>query len=302
MQIERMDTFSGHRGPIYSLEQGMDSSMFYSAGSDGWVVQWNLEKPDVGKVIAQMEGSVYAMRLDSAEGILWVGQNYEGIHGVNVAQQERVFSIPMPKQAIYSVYFWGSQVWVGHDAGLITVLDRETKQVLRHIKAGQKSARTICLLDTGKIAVGYSDGWIRVFDAEFQLLESWQAHQNSVFSMIYRESDQLIISVGRDAHIKSYSLQDKREINSIPGHIYAINDVVFSPDGLHIATGSMDKTIKIWESETMQLKKVIDYARYGSHQNSVNRLIWTPFEDLLVSCSDDKNISVWKIHERNLLI
>jgi WD40 repeat protein len=52
----------------------------------------------------------------------------------------------------------------------------------------------------------------------------------------------------------------------------------------------------------MQLKKVIDYARYGSHQNSVNRLIWSPFEDLLVSCSDDKNISVWKIHERNLLI
>jgi len=78
--------------------------------------------------------------------------------------------------------------------------------------------------------------------------------------------------------------------------------VVFSPDGLHIATGSMDKTIKIWESETLQLKKVIDYARYGSHQNSVNRLIWSPFENLLVSCSDDKNISVWKIHERNLLI
>jgi len=77
--------------------------MFYSAGSDGWVVQWNLEKPDVGKVIAQIEGSVYAMRLDSAEGILWVGQNYEGIHGVHVAQQERVFSIPLPKQAIYSI-------------------------------------------------------------------------------------------------------------------------------------------------------------------------------------------------------
>jgi WD40 repeat protein len=40
---------------------------------------------------------------------------------------------------------------------------------------------------------------------------------------------------------------------------------------------------------------VIDYARYGGHKNSINRLIWTSYQDLLVSASDDKNISVWKI-------
>jgi hypothetical protein len=68
LQIERIDTFSGHRGPVYALEKGVDS-LFYSAGSDGWVVQWNLAKPDVGKVIAQVEGSISALALDSA-GIL----------------------------------------------------------------------------------------------------------------------------------------------------------------------------------------------------------------------------------------
>lgn len=302
MQIERIDTFSGHRGPIYALEEGVESKIFYSAGSDGWVVQWNLAKPDVGRVMAQIEGSVYAMRLEPDTSVLWIGQNYEGIHGVDVTNQARIFSISLPKQAIYSIQFWGSQVWVGHDGGLITVLDRATKQVIRHVKAGQKSVRTMCLLGTEKLAVGYSDGFIRVFNAGFELVESWQAHQNSVFSVVYRKEDQALYSVGRDAHIKCYSLEDQQEVNSIPGHIYAINDFVFSPDGFHFATASMDKTIKIWETETMQLKKVIDFARYGSHQNSVNRLIWSSYEDLLVSCSDDKNISVWKIHERNSLI
>ncbi len=76
MQIERIDTFSGHRGPIYALEQGIESKLFYSAGSDGWVVQWNLEKPDLGKVIAQIEGFVYAMRLEPESSVLWIGQNY----------------------------------------------------------------------------------------------------------------------------------------------------------------------------------------------------------------------------------
>ncbi len=302
MQIERIDTFSGHRGPIYALEQGVEDKLFYSAGSDGWVVQWNLEKPDVGKVIAQIEGSVYAMRMEPESSILWIGQNYEGIHGVDVGSQARIFSISLPKQAIYAIQFWDSQVWVGHDGGLITVLDRATRQVIRHVKAGQKRVRTMCLLGLEKIAVGYSDGCIRVFDAAFELVESWQAHQNSVFGVVYREEDQSIYSVGRDAHIKRYSIGEKQEMHTIPGHIYAINDLVFSPDGRHFATASMDKTIKIWETESMQLKKVIDFARYGSHQNSVNRLIWSSYEDLLVSCSDDKNISVWKIHERISLI
>ena len=47
--------------------------------------------------------------------------------------------------------------------------------------------------------------------------------------------------------------------------------------------------------EEMKLLKVIDAARHGGHKNSVNKLIWTSFDNQLISGSDDKNISVWKI-------
>jgi WD40 repeat protein len=40
---------------------------------------------------------------------------------------------------------------------------------------------------------------------------------------------------------------------------------------------------------------VIDYPRYGGHKHSINTLIWSSYKDLLVSGSDDKQISVWKI-------
>lgn len=81
----------------------------------------------------------------------------------------------------------------------------------------------------------------------------------------------------------------------VPAHIYSINTVVVSPDGQYLATGSMDKTIKIWDRASLKLLKVLDFARYGGHKNSINRLIWSTYQDLLVSGSDDKNISVWKI-------
>jgi WD40 repeat protein len=82
---------------------------------------------------------------------------------------------------------------------------------------------------------------------------------------------------------------------AVPAHIQAINSLVLSPCARYVATGSMDKTIKIWDSATLQLLKVIDYPRYGGHKHSINTLIWSTYKDLLVSGSDDKQISVWKI-------
>ena len=298
MEIQRIDTFSGHKAPIYSLEEGREPHFIYSAGSDGWVVEWNLQKPDVGTVLAHIEGSVYCLKLDRSTNIFWVGQNFEGIHGFQVNDQSRVFSIAMPKKAIFDICFWDNQVWVAHDHGLISVVDRESQQIIKHIKSGDKSARKFCLMGQDKIAIGFSNGFIRVFNKNFEMEFVWLAHELSVFSMIYEDSSHSLISVGRDAKIKRWLLDGENTslVQEVPAHIYAIHDVVKSPDQQFFASASMDKTIKIWRANDLTLLKVIDAPRYGSHKNSVNKLLWSAYQDYLVSASDDKNISIWKIH------
>ncbi len=298
MEIQRIDTFSGHKAPIYSLEEGREPHFIYSAGSDGWVVEWNLQKPDVGKVLAHIEGSVYSLKLDRSTNIFWIGQNFEGIHGVQVNDQSRVFSVAMPKKAIFDICFWDNQVWVAHDHGLISVIARESQQIIKHIKSGDKSARKFCLIGQDKIAIGFSDGFIRVFNKNFELEFAWLAHELSVFSMIYEDSSHSLLTVGRDAKLKRWFLdgENTRLVQEVPAHIYAIHDVVVSPDEQFFASASMDKTIKIWRANDLTLLKVIDAPRYGSHKNSVNKLLWSAYQDYLVSASDDKNISIWKIH------
>jgi WD40 repeat protein len=51
----------------------------------------------------------------------------------------------------------------------------------------------------------------------------------------------------------------------------------------------------VWDAQTFKLKKIIDRARHAGHGTSVNKLLWTTFENQLISCSDDRTISVWEV-------
>ena len=85
------------------------------------------------------------------------------------------------------------------------------------------------------------------------------------------------------------------QADEVVAHLYAINHIAFSPDGLHFVTGSMDKSIKVWNTKEMKLIKVIDKARHAGHGTSVNKLLWTSFDNQLISASDDRTLSVWKL-------
>jgi WD40 repeat protein len=51
----------------------------------------------------------------------------------------------------------------------------------------------------------------------------------------------------------------------------------------------------VWDTNEMKLLKVIDKARHTGHGTSVNKLLWTSFQNQLISASDDRTISVWDI-------
>ena len=77
--------------------------------------------------------------------------------------------------------------------------------------------------------------------------------------------------------------------------MYAVNTVSISPDHKNFVTGSMDKSIKVWNLETFQLLKVIDKSRHAGHATSVNKVLWSDHHGQVLSCSDDKKISVWDL-------
>lgn len=298
-----MFTLKGHKDCVYTLEKAEEASVFFSGAGDGMVVRWDLNDPENGTLIARLPASIYALHHEKNLNHLIVGQNYEGIHVIDVKSNKALGSVKITDAAIFDIKSFKDKIIVASGEGAITIVNYQNLHIVKQIRATSASARSISIHPEGlEFAVGYSDNSIRIFDLNsYHCKRTIQAHNNSVFTIKYSPDKKILLSGGRDAHLKIWDVRKNYELQeSIVAHMYAINHLDFREDFKYFVTCSMDKSIKIWDAQDFRLLKVIDKARHAGHGTSINRLLWTSYKgqnmyNPLISASDDRTISIWQI-------
>lgn len=295
LKVEKLHTFSGHTDCVYTLTHSNSTNIFFSAGADGQVVKWDIENPDEGKVIAKVDSSIYSLCFHEEKNWLIIGQNFEGIHIINLTNNKLVKSIQLTKSAIFDIKVKKDLLAIACGNGELILLELCNFTSIAKLKLSEKSARSLEIVK-GKLFIGYSDHNIRVIDLiNYKLIKEWKAHQNSVFSLKYISKTNELLSVGRDAQINSWNIESfQKNIDTIPAHMYTINHIVDNKSETWFASCSMDKSVKIWDTYTKTLLKVIDKQKYPSHGTSINKLLWID-EQKLICCSDDRKITLWNI-------
>lgn len=298
IDVVKTATLTGHTDCIYTLENNGIPSLFFSSGGDGMVVKWDLEHPDKGELLAKVSNSVYALHYQKESQKLLIGENFEGIHQIDLSQKLVIKSTKITSSAIFDIKSAGNKILVATGDGTLVVLAKEDLSTLMKIKLSDKSARCLAVNEIrGELAIGYSDNLFRVLSLKnFELIATVAGHQNSIFTAVYSPDNRYLLTGSRDAHLKIWGAEEEYEMKrSVVAHMYAINHIAYSPDGLYFATSSMDKSVKLWDAKEFRLLKVIDRARHAGHGTSVNKLYWSPFNGQLISCSDDRTISVWDV-------
>ncbi|MCA2945993.1 MULTISPECIES: WD40 repeat domain-containing protein [unclassified Microcystis] len=143
----------------------------------------------------------------------------------------------------------------------------------------------------------------REVDTELSLANSLSGYSLHLFNEEGKELDAIVEAIKAGKILQKHNasntkaidalqkiLVEGRESNRLVGHNDGVWSVSFSPDGKTLATGSEDKTIKLWNVETGE-----EIGTLSGHNGSVYSVSFSSDGKTLATGSEDKTIKLWNV-------
>jgi WD40 repeat protein len=285
IKIKQAAKFHGHEHSVYALCR-LEGRQFLSAGGDGMLIAWDPENPAQGLLKARIPEPVYSILQLPGSGTLLAGSASGKLYAL-LPDGPRVFEAHV--KGIFALYAQngGGFLTAGGDGMLLQWnADLEIQGRYRVAGAGLR-----CILRAGELWIcGSSDHNIYALNNSFREVEKLEGHRNTVFAICQIDKDRLV-SGGRDARLCVWDLNGLKMLDSIDAHNLHIHALAMNESAGILASGSMDKAIRLWATPEMELQKVLD-KKYDGHNSSVNSLLWMD-EHTLISASDDRSMIAW---------
>eukprot|EP00850_Spirogloea_muscicola_P008613 SM000046S16394 [mRNA] locus=s46:326696:327886:- [translate_table: standard] len=149
--------------------------------------------------------------------------------------------------------------------------------------------------DGALLACSTMDGTIGVFDtASGKLSRTLEGHAMAVRSLAFSPIDErLLFTACDDQHVHVYDARARELVAAMSGHAGWVLSVAASPDGAAIATGSSDKSVRLWD-----LKMRAAVQTFTEHTDQVWAVCFRPpdattTDSRLAAVSDDRSISLY---------
>jgi WD40 repeat protein len=87
--------------------------------------------------------------------------------------------------------------------------------------------------------------------------------------------------------VKHWKIESGREIGAFVGHTSEVKNACFSGDGSRLATGSADKTVRLWDVATRMQRASLQ------NETGVFEVEFIPESDLILTSDFEGTISLW---------
>jgi len=298
INIKKIHHLTGHKSSLFAISVYKNNYQFITGDGGGYAVLWSLKDVEKAEVLAKVDSNIFALQYLPNKKQLAIGTMSGGVNFIDVEEKRLIHQFNPACKATFDFFLKNNQLYIATENGDLVVYDVELKEIINKFKISDKSLRSLSYNEVNsQLAIGSSDHNIYIFDIETnEVLYKLSNHKNSVFSVKWLNQN-TIASGSRDAHLNIW--ENNTLLKSLPAHNYTINHIVTSPNKKWLATAGKDKSIKIWDSQTFGLLKVIDETKTEMHSNSVNKLLWTDYNNYLISVSDDRNSMVWQLNVDN---
>jgi WD40 repeat protein len=294
--FKKIGEIQEHSGAVYDIT--LDKNFIYSASADGYVARWSLDTFAQDNFAIKCTSPPYSLEFDAKNRNLWFGLSSGDLHVVNVDTKTEIKFFQQHKTGIFSIHFLPQKNFIiaGDADGNLSIWDSNKLSLLLFLPLNCEKIRKIKSSPDGKlIVINGLDEKIRVFETEgFNEISTLSGHKEGAccsFFLPSKTDGSIIISGGKDGHLKEWNWQTEKIIQAIPAHNFAIYDFIVLNNTTHFISASRDKTIKVWNVEDLSFVQKLD-LKSGGHKHSVNSLVKVD-ENRFISCSDDRKIILW---------
>lgn len=285
---------SGHSAAIYSCV--VHGNFIYSASGDKFVARWKIDEGIQDQFAIRFEQAVYAIELIDDQYLI-AGLSNGDFHVIDLNKREEFKFFQQHTVAIFEIKYnrYKKQLYVTDADGNLSVWSKDFQLDL-YLPLNCGKIRKIAIEKEGEfIALACQDGSFRILETNFfNELHTVQAHNLGCTSVLFDPNDpSVLLTGGKDAHLKKWNWRTEECLQSIPAHNFAIYDIVAQcVSDAAFVTASRDKNIKVWRNDLTIIERLD--ARQGGHKHSVNRVVSLDDRSFL-SCSDDKKMIIWHV-------
>ncbi|MGV2826881.1 nSTAND1 domain-containing NTPase [Myxosarcina sp. GI1(2024)] len=302
-------TLVGHQGWVNSLSFSPDSQLLVSGDEAGNVKLWRRSgngARELRTIRAHQDRVTEVSFIDNkyfasagGDGVvnLWQVSNGNLINSYLHNAQVNSLSFSPKGNLLATATTDGKLNLWSRDGILLQTYNGHTGEVLDvNFKPPTLSENRLELVSTGV------DKTVRIW----QVSDNYASDRGGVYTIATSPtSPDLFATAGWDGKIRIWRENphgSHQLVRTLPGHELPITQLQYSPDGKLLASGSQDKTIKLWNAQTGDLIEVLSGHQQGINSIAIARESKKQAEVtsyVLVSGSEDKTLKLWNINDRS---
>ncbi|NUN66390.1 NACHT domain-containing protein [Pseudanabaena biceps] len=306
---ESIQTLEGHNACVWSVGFHPKGQLLASAGEDNTIKLWNLK---TGCCVQTLQGHqlwVKAIAFSPDGEILASGSFDYTVKLWDLQTGECLKTLLGHNSVVTSLDFspQGDRLVTGSYDQSVKIWDIATGKCLDTLHKHTNRVWSVAFHPQGNLVVsGGDDHGIKIWELQRgKCIKTLQGNSNAIYAIAYSNQQNLLASGHEDQTIKLWNVNintpqtlesDLQPFQILRGHSDRILSIAFSPNGQILASGSADRTIKLWDAHTGKLMKTLH-----GHRSWVWGIAISPDSKFLASGSYDHTVKLWNLESGECL-
>ena len=285
---------TGHADEVQHIAFSVDGSRLASTSKDGTLILWD---GVTGQELKRLPGfGSGGLALGPRGNYLAIHGHLEDGTGIEIWDLERSARVAGPvyghEAAIESIRFSpdGDRLVTASDDQTVRLWDGLTGQSIGEPLRGHNGRVIVAEFspDGGTVASGGTDNQIFLWNVATgkPLGPALQGHHNWVRSLAFDAEGRMMASGDAAGQANLWDLGRRQELR---GHSDRVREVALSPDGSTLYTASFDKTVKVWDAASGDLRTTLATG----HPNSIIVLAASPDGRTFATGDAGGHLTIW---------